>query len=57
MTKKDYKLIAESVKETHHLSGAAALNALERLANRLADKLAVENSRFDRTRFLAACGF
>lgn len=33
------------------------LQALESVANRLADRFEADNSRFDREKFLTACGF
>lgn len=57
MTKKDYELIAYCVRETRlrHTSDDAEA-ALDEVAHTLADSLALENERFDRVRFLAACG-
>jgi hypothetical protein len=50
MTKKDYVLIAENIK--------AYVSELDRraLANAMAIRLAEDNPRFDRDRFLEACG-
>lgn len=52
MTRKDYKLIAEVIAVSWF--GNAELKA--DLANNLADKLEQDNPRFDRSRFLIACG-
>ncbi|WP_109798667.1 hypothetical protein [Novosphingobium meiothermophilum] len=58
MTRKDYELIAAAVSEARadmadhpgRLAGAA------QTARRLASALRTTNPRFDRDRFLAACG-
>jgi hypothetical protein len=62
MTRKDYILIAAALNDTllidcpsvEFLNGAkaAAISASQRIA----DALAHDNPRFDRARFLAACG-
>lgn len=58
MTKKDYELIARALKSTHQ-----TVNVPTRVAQQwandvcaIADALAQDNPRFDRERFLAACG-
>lgn len=72
MTRKDYILIADAIRELladiERESGpmavcdrTRALMAGEHLgvrhaASRLADQLRQDNPRFDRTRFMAACG-
>lgn len=59
MTRKDYVLIADSIKASRdNWEGftAEAQEAIDGLARGLASKLAGENDRFDRERFLAACG-
>lgn len=64
MTRKDYVMIAEAVKdagrkaalcrsETADTAKAALLDA----ATYIADGLAQDNPRFDRKRFMEACGF
>lgn len=60
MTRKDFILLAEALKlarvrgdyahDTHMLAG------VDRAAEKVADALAAENPRFDRARFLKACG-
>jgi hypothetical protein len=55
MTKKDYKLIADAIREVQAYPSDAY--AMRKLAQTLSDKLAQENPRFDRAKFLAACGF
>jgi hypothetical protein len=59
MSRKDYALIASVISEERAIAkgqfeeiGAAALAAF---AEKLADKLAADNPRFDRARFIAAC--
>lgn len=61
MTRKDYKLIADAVKSTRHCwlhpkDEEAASYILDELANILANKLANDNSRFNRDKFIVACG-
>ena len=52
MTRKDYKLIAEVIAVSWF--GSAELRA--DLVNNFADKLEQDNPRFNRSRFLTACG-
>jgi hypothetical protein len=52
MTRKDYKLIAEVIAVSWF--GSAELKA--DLVNNLADEFALDNPRFDKARFLKACG-
>ena len=54
MTRKDYNLIAEVLRDSLDLIVDDL--ALEALASNFADELALDNPRFDRARFLAACG-
>lgn len=65
MTKKDYELIASAIE--HELYGnrahsepnhaaECAITALICLANEIAERLEAQNPRFDRDRFLLACG-
>jgi len=61
MTKKDYKLIASAFSERLSLAGKiqnkkSRETHYKELAQTLAEKLATENPRFDRQRFLSACG-
>ena len=57
MTRKDYNSISaavkDSVKETTELKAAYALKYL---AERLAVIMAADNPRFDKAKFMAACG-
>ena len=52
MTRKDYELIAQIIATAWH--GSAGMKA--DLANSFADKLESTNPRFNRERFLDACG-
>lgn len=60
MTRKDYQLIANTLaaERAYHadLGQAYAAETVESVAARLADELADDNPRFDRERFLKACG-
>jgi hypothetical protein len=54
MTRKDYVLIAQTLAQFTGDSG----DVIDRdaIAQKLADALATDNPRFDRFRFLVACG-
>ncbi len=62
MTRKDYVAIAAAIKAHTYSSNAeintrnAAEGTRQHIAEELADVMARENPRFDRARFLAACG-
>lgn len=64
MTRKDYELIAAAFKRTKPYLGGfsdskldqAALYGFKMAANTLASDLAAANPRFNRERFLTACG-
>ena len=60
MTRKDYVLIASTLKtardENMARFGGMARQGIEVAAEAMADALANENPRFDRERFLRACG-
>ena len=59
MTRKDYELIAGAVRDALHSARPWSEDKEDgiRLAVRsIADALAADNPRFDRSRFLAACG-
>jgi hypothetical protein len=59
VTKKDYIATAKILKaeKDHPASGGAAVQlTVERLAHAFADMFQNDNSRFDRARFLQACG-
>lgn len=53
MTRKDYVIIADVIK---NLDECIDSYALEALADNMADALQGDNPRFDRARFLSACG-
>jgi hypothetical protein len=54
MTKRDYELIAETIRRADAGLGDPAAQRY-RMAHAFAAALAGTNSRFDRSRFLAAC--
>lgn len=58
MTRKDYQAIAATIAEAKEARpGSSTPEATrEYIANRLADALAADNPRFNRAKFLAACG-
>ena len=64
MTRKDFELIASAIRtrtpsrvaRTNAAMDAGAFQACEDIARRLADTLADTNPRFDKARFLRACG-
>lgn len=53
MTKKDYVAIAAALK---HAGGIETPTSIRELAQRLATIFQDDNERFDRQRFLTACG-
>lgn len=61
MTRKDYVLIAQAIKETIPSRIVTEIDAAFNrgagwTAHNIADALEKDNPRFDRERFLAACG-
>lgn len=57
MTKEHFELIAETIKDARlHLDSETSAKAREQIAYRFAESLEDTNERFDRERFLAACG-
>jgi hypothetical protein len=59
MTKKDYELIARVLRETSVLCLGGSYKdarAIQAYAEAFADEFALTNPRFNRERFLAACG-
>ena len=55
MTKKDYIVIAAAIRETRDQEfDHSAIEAIDRVAERIADKLQADNPRFNRQRFLEA---
>ncbi len=59
MSRKDYIAIAQALKGTKeiHASTLGAASVLHQAADLIADALASENPRFDRQKFISACGF
>jgi len=55
MTKKDYELVA-SVIYSLYLGHDNWMRSGEQVASRFADKLAERNPKFNRSKFLEACG-
>jgi len=57
VTKKDFKAIAEIIKnKTSHVNPQLLFIPTIDLARKLADYFATQNPRFDRQKFLDACG-
>lgn len=64
MTRKDYRAFAEEIRfiVDHRLSSDPVIKGIQRetmliATKAIADVMARDNSRFDRQRFFAACGF
>ena len=59
MSRKNYQALAAAILESKTESSTAlgSFTVLQRTAGRIADVLAADNPRFDRSRFLTACGF
>lgn len=58
MTRKDYVLIADILKNNREdfIKGEDGFTVIEIIANQMANALEEDNPRFDRARFLEACG-
>jgi hypothetical protein len=58
MTRKDYVMIAEILKANREdfVQGDEGLSLLYILSHQIANGLEEDNPRFDRARFLTACG-
>lgn len=56
MTKKNYIRIARAIADALQRENANPRATLNVLASRVADELALDNPRFDRPRFMRACG-
>lgn len=58
MTRKDYQLLADSILNARKVqSGLGEMYvSVAHLVNTLATDLEIDNPRFDRARFLEACG-
>lgn len=60
MTKKHFEMLAQLIKEHSaevYSKENSPARAMHTLAEKLANKLTQENPRFDRSRFLRACGY
>ena len=58
MTRKHFEFIAKSIRDAkEHGLGTDRDETLELLAHYLTGYMAQENPRFDKTRFLKACGY
>jgi hypothetical protein len=56
MTRKDYVLIAEVIRASKIAWAGNNNNLVDDISRALADALVKENPRFNRARFLTACG-
>jgi hypothetical protein len=58
MTRKDYVMIAEIFKSNREefIKGEDGYTVIEIMAHQIANGLQADNPRFDRARFLTACG-
>jgi hypothetical protein len=56
MTRKDYVMLAEVIKRNATSSTESSFIDFARMAEDLATELQNDNPRFDRDRFLTACG-
>lgn len=56
MTRKDYILIAETIRVSKLEWAGNNNNLVDDISRALADALVKENPRFNRARFLTACG-
>lgn len=57
MTRKDYVAIAAAIRKEVIYSGSETTTALKSVADSIADIMKRDNPRFDRSRFIDACGF
>ena len=57
MTRKDYNLIAEAIELARSEATEPQRDAIYWAANRIANALRRNNPRFERARFMEACGF
>lgn len=62
MTRKDYEMIAQAVRDgladgRRDPASTEAAKVAKTIAQYVSDGLAADNLRFDRKRFMAACGF
>ena len=54
MTRKDYNLIADAIRT--QVAPHNDSNTVWQVANAISDSLALDNPRFDHSRFMQACG-
>lgn len=57
MTKKDFEAIAQLIRPTADPDNPVEVEVIRNLAERMAAMFARENPRFDRNKFMQACGF
>lgn len=57
MTQKDYIVLAAAIRKEFVVASVAEQAILDRLIQRIADTLANDNPRFNRTLFMRACGY
>lgn len=57
MTAKHFRTIAATIREQRSVTPDNDRETLVQTAKRLADAFRADNPRFDRERFLVACGF
>lgn len=56
MTRKDYERIVSAIRGVAKAKGATVPKPIVETAQSISDALAADNPRFDRERFLKACG-
>jgi hypothetical protein len=57
MTRKDYVMIAEAIRDAKEGAKADPIKQTLLVADYIADGLATDNPKFDRDRFMRTCGF
>ena len=57
MTRKDFRLIADALRRTRPIGFDSAFTQWRYDVIKIADDLQKANVRFDRTKFLEACGY
>jgi hypothetical protein len=57
MTKKDFEAVAKMIKENWVFSQKRSTYLLQGVVFKIADYLQTKNKRFDRSKFIKACGF
>jgi hypothetical protein len=56
MTRKDYEIIADAIKNSHEGEGSSRVIAM-RIANKLSSHMKEGNPNFNKDKFMKACGF